>query len=532
MRIGLCGALMVIGLAVTATTTRAQPQPQGQGDICPIAQARPFHTFGAVGRSFRSDNEARDIVVRIKSALNIPDEIITCMSESPEYDNAHAFINPRDRRRYIVFSQNWMNQLRAATSNYWSLIGIAAHEVGHHAARHELTPSITSCDLNHIIELYADYYSGLALGKLGAKEDDAVSAMRRMPIIGGCSHPDRERRVAMAQQGWREATSATATGTPIASADGPATGVGATRETATARGAAPRTRGRAAAAAESVPGAAAPALANRAAQALQQVTASYGAASRFRLRNNRDIHGHDLARVIGVTIGACADACEKNAACKGFSFDRWNGWCFLKDAMPASVLDPASTIGVREGTDFPNVAKIEAEMLNLRRRKFTDTPLRVIADTEVERCSEICDEELSCVAYTTERRTKVCHLFRQTEGHYADEGYDSGFKRQLPQTASGSVARTRSSRSVGSSTGSSTGEGPAALTRETATGFAGTGYDRHEDASYADCEVLCRRDARCKALEHVERTKVCRLYDATPAKKPGEGSVVAIKGGT
>ncbi|MEZ5844927.1 MAG: PAN/Apple domain-containing protein [Hyphomicrobiaceae bacterium] len=495
-----------------------------QGEICPVAGARPFHPTGKLGRSFKSDNEARDIVVRIKGVLGIADEITTCMSDAPDYDNAHAFVTPADKRRYIVFSQKWMNDLRAATSNYWSLIGIAAHEVGHHAARHELTPSEKSCDLNHIVELYADYYSGLALGKLGAKEDDAVSAMRQMPILGGCSHPDRARRVAMAQQGWREATSTPVSGTPIASADGPAPGVGGTGQAATGRGAAPRSRGARGRAAVTIAHSDGK-LASRAVEALKQVTTSYPALDRFRVRNNRDVQGHDIARVIGVTIGACADACEKNASCKGFSFDRWNGWCFLKDAMPASVLDPASTIGVRRGVEFPNVITIEHEMLSLRRRKFVDTPLRVLADTDAAACSAVCDKELACVAYTAERSEKKCRLFRQTEGHFADDDFDSGFKRQIPRLAGqGRSGRTRSGRSAG-------GGGAITLAREDGLGFAGTGYDRHEDASYADCEALCRRDGRCKALEHVTRTKVCRLYESVGNKKPADGSAIAIKGG-
>ena len=187
---------------------------------------------------------------------------------------------------------------------------------------------------------------------------------------------------------------------------------------------------------------------------------------------------------------------------------------FLKSDMAGSVLEPASVIAVRVGSSFPAVAQTPFEMRRLRRKKFNDAPISSASAASYEACEAQCQDRLECVAYTYARKTSTCQQFKETVGYFYDEGFDSGYKVQKPD---GAIVASAAGRVPGggemADAPAPTAAAPAGrIEPDTDKYFKGDGYAKHEDASWRDCEALCLRDARCQAIEHITRQRVCRLY--------------------
>jgi hypothetical protein len=81
------------------------------------------------------------------------------------------------------------------------LIGIFAHEVGHHILFHTLGNNSSRRDL----ELEADKWAGAALYKLGATLVQATSCIDETNANGSTTHPPRADRKQAVENGWYEA---------------------------------------------------------------------------------------------------------------------------------------------------------------------------------------------------------------------------------------------------------------------------------------------------------------------------------------
>jgi hypothetical protein len=397
-------AAFIVGAAfliATATSVRAQEKEIviefSGGTVRNFHGDLPAHT-----RRYRTNSDAQMVVDRITFYVPIMHEVLAFVTDDTnDVPNAEARLDTQ-RRRVIGFNRAFMSGLKAAAGgNEWALVSIAAHELGHHAGSHIFLPS--DCKLDPMLELEADFFSGFALGKMGVKLDDALSALRILPDGTGCTHPARPQRISVLREGWQKATAPPPTS--------PSAGISRT----------PASKGTVAAP-----------LKKEAAKSVAKVRAAaqISVGSRFRLRKNRDVYGHDITRTPGVSLDQCAKECEANAKCKGFGFDRWNGWCFLKDSMPGSVLDPASIIGVKANVEFPLVSKVLPNMYRLRGKRFEDKPDESGKTATYEECERNCMDSTSCVAFTYVKANNICQSFRETLGHFIDARFDSGFKRQ------------------------------------------------------------------------------------------------------
>ena len=114
-----------------------------------------------------------------------------------------AMAVPNDDRGVIILDAEFLKDLNRRTGTDWSAIHVIAHEIGHHIAGF-------SDDL-HRNELYADYWSGLILGRLRAPRDEAWRAFGS-GILGGeatRTHPSGIERIKMVRLGWKHARQGT-----------------------------------------------------------------------------------------------------------------------------------------------------------------------------------------------------------------------------------------------------------------------------------------------------------------------------------
>ena len=146
-------------------------------------------------RTFSSDSEARGIVRSILAAMGLP---LRFEVRASAVGNAAAILQP-DGTRLILYNTLFIDEIRARTGRYWSLISIMAHEIGHHLAFH-LAKHIE----DHEAELEADYFSGYILAKMGASKEDALSAMNELAADEPTkTHPGRKERLQAIAAGWK-----------------------------------------------------------------------------------------------------------------------------------------------------------------------------------------------------------------------------------------------------------------------------------------------------------------------------------------
>jgi len=146
-------------------------------------------------RTFSSDNEARGVVKSVLAAMGLP---LRFEVRAAAVGNAAAILQP-DGTRLILYNTLFIDEIRARTGRYWSLISIMAHEIGHHLAFH-LAKHIE----DHEAELEADYFSGYILAKMGSGKADALAAMRELAADEATkTHPGRKERLQAIAAGWK-----------------------------------------------------------------------------------------------------------------------------------------------------------------------------------------------------------------------------------------------------------------------------------------------------------------------------------------
>jgi len=119
--------------------------------------------------------------------------------EDNSIDNAIAIVI--NKKRYIIYNNNFMNIANDISNNSWSSISILAHEIGHHLQGHTLS----NIGSRPPLELEADKFSGFVLAKMGATLEDAQSAILHLVSENPTStHPGRSERLNAIALGFKD----------------------------------------------------------------------------------------------------------------------------------------------------------------------------------------------------------------------------------------------------------------------------------------------------------------------------------------
>ena len=144
--------------------------------------------------TFSSDQEAKEALRRVMQHTGL-----AASFEILAYDVPNAAAVIHEGKRYILYNQKFMRNVRDMTKDNWGEISILAHEIGHHLNAHTLD----NRGSRPAIELEADRFSGFVLNKMGASLNQASAAMEKLVSPQGSStHPGRDARVAAITNGW------------------------------------------------------------------------------------------------------------------------------------------------------------------------------------------------------------------------------------------------------------------------------------------------------------------------------------------
>jgi uncharacterized protein (TIGR02145 family) len=150
----------------------------------------PTHQFG-------SRSEAEEIIEAIVNQVGLLKnfEII----QDDDIANAAALLYRG--QRYIIYNNAFMETAEDLAQNHWSVIGILAHEVGHHLQGHTLLAGGSRPEL----ELEADRFAGFILAKMSASLEDAQKAVSILASeTGSSTHPPKSQRLNAIAEGFKD----------------------------------------------------------------------------------------------------------------------------------------------------------------------------------------------------------------------------------------------------------------------------------------------------------------------------------------
>lgn len=155
---------------------------------------------------FQSVYEAQEYINTMLDKINWKENFN--IREQAGINNAYATII--NNRRYIVYDNDFLENLDGYAGTKWASISVLAHEMGHHYRNHVVSGSGSTPPK----EIEADYFSGYVMAKLGATLAEARAAMDQIASPrASSSHPAKADRLNAIAKGWNYANGISAEGT-------------------------------------------------------------------------------------------------------------------------------------------------------------------------------------------------------------------------------------------------------------------------------------------------------------------------------
>lgn len=143
--------------------------------------------------------------------------------------------------------------------------------------------------------------------------------------------------------------------------------------------------------------------------------------------DNYDLAGQELRSLPVADLPACQAACQSEAACQAFTFEKWSRRCVLRASPNASRFDPGIIAGLRSGLSFPALAATPMAMQRRLQIAFQGDGVTEPSATSMEACEAACKRNQDCVAVTF---NQACTVFRSLSGRSANAAASSSEKRQ------------------------------------------------------------------------------------------------------
>lgn len=152
----------------------------------------------SVRSDFQSVYEARGYITTMLDSINWKENFT--IQEQNGINNAYATIIRN--KRYIIYDNNFLENLDGYAGTKWASISVLAHEMGHHYRNH----IIDSKGSTPPKELEADYFSGYVMAKIGASVNEAIAAMEQIASPrASATHPAKADRLNAISRGWNYA---------------------------------------------------------------------------------------------------------------------------------------------------------------------------------------------------------------------------------------------------------------------------------------------------------------------------------------
>jgi Peptidase family M48 len=161
----------------------------------------------SLASKFQSVYEARDILKSMLDTIKWKQNF--SIREQNGINNAYATI--LQNKRWIIYDNDFLENLDTYAATKWASISVLAHEMGHHYYNHVVSGKGSTIPT----EIEADAFSGYIMNKLGATLEQSVAAMKTIATDRASStHPAKADRLSSITKGWTMAKNETkSTGT-------------------------------------------------------------------------------------------------------------------------------------------------------------------------------------------------------------------------------------------------------------------------------------------------------------------------------
>ena len=165
--------------------------------------------------SFQSVYEAKKVVDNMLDSIQWKQNFN--LVEQNGIQNAYATIS--GGQRFIVYDNNFLEDIDAYAKTKWASMSIMAHEMGHHYYNHVVSGQGSTVPK----EIEADAFSGYMMEKMGATLEQAMAAMNAIGSPQQTStHPAKADRLTAITKGWNVARVNTTSGTANTENNNPA----------------------------------------------------------------------------------------------------------------------------------------------------------------------------------------------------------------------------------------------------------------------------------------------------------------------
>jgi hypothetical protein len=145
--------------------------------------------------NFKSVYEAADIVKLMLDSVKWKENFR--LKEQNGINNAYATMV--NQVRWIVYDNDFLENLDAYAATKWASISVMAHEMGHHYFNHVLKNQGSTIPS----EIEADKFSGYVMNRLGATMEQSLAAMQKIGTDRASStHPAKSDRLIAIKGGW------------------------------------------------------------------------------------------------------------------------------------------------------------------------------------------------------------------------------------------------------------------------------------------------------------------------------------------
>jgi len=104
--------------------------------------------------------------------------------------------------RWIIYDNDFLEDIDAYSATKWASISVLAHEMGHHYYNHVISGQGSTPPK----EIEADAFSGYVMQKLGATLNESLAAMNAIATEqASATHPGKKDRLAAITRGWNAA---------------------------------------------------------------------------------------------------------------------------------------------------------------------------------------------------------------------------------------------------------------------------------------------------------------------------------------
>jgi hypothetical protein len=152
--------------------------------------------------NFASVYEAKDIINNMLDSIKWKENFN--VREENGIRNAYATIIRN--ARWIIYDNNFLEDIDSYSATKWASISVLAHEMGHHYYNHVISGQGSTPPK----EIEADAFSGYVMQKLGANLNESLAAMNAIATDqASISHPGKRDRLAAITRGWNTAKAET-----------------------------------------------------------------------------------------------------------------------------------------------------------------------------------------------------------------------------------------------------------------------------------------------------------------------------------